>query len=388
MAQPHAPTAPRLRAGPDPSWLWVLAWLMAVLAGAVWVLRPAPAYVAPPGWTHHAQTGPVLDVLTDGPELVVAGRNGLMRLHEDGTVAPITVPGFDAPPVAFAVARDRDGRLWIGHQDGVTILSDARAHTMDRLTGMPLREVRTVEIDQRGRVWIGANGGAWRLDIAPGAEPAEAGIAATRVLDGVRVLSALVDETGGAWFGTTDGLHRVPADGGARQSWSTGDGLPNRQVAALMQGGDGRVWVGTGFHEQGGTVLFEAAGRGWHPAAQPEDHHALNFRRRSVQHMRAYGCGVAQFLFALVVPGHHHQRCLDACEHGHRLGEALAHVAEVARADNQVGVAGRGDDVRGPGAGHVEIRKGKDSHLMSLSFAWISSRSTQASRLAAGLRRR
>ena len=255
------PLASPTRARRDAPWVWVAVWLLVMLAGAFWVLRPAPAYVAPPGWAHMPETGPVLDVIAEGQDLIVAGRNGLFRVR-DGDVGRVDVSGMAAAPVSYALARDASGRLWIGHETGVTVMAETAPRHLDRIDGTLLKEVRALEFDPQGRAWIGFNGGVGMIENA--ADFGAGGEArATLLRDDVRVLSALVDDQGGVWAGTTDGLWRFAPQNATWQAWNTGDGLPNRQVASMMQDRDGRVWIGTGFHQQGGTLVFEPDGAAW-----------------------------------------------------------------------------------------------------------------------------
>ncbi len=39
--------------------------------------------------------------------------------------------------------------------------------------------------------------------------------------------------------------------------WSHQDGLPHPRVTSILEDQQGRLWVGTGFHNQGGAAIFE-----------------------------------------------------------------------------------------------------------------------------------
>lgn len=246
-----------------------LLWIAAVLAAAMWILRPADDYVPPSGWYHWPKTGPVLAVADNGDHLLVAGRNGLFQLdpNADKAVA-LASPGFKAPGVVYALAQDATGRLWVGHQAGVAIRYGDRWVHVDRLGDQPLIDVRAIAFDRDTAAWIGANGGVWRV------RPPVLGIAsasdldAELVLSGVDTLSMLIDRDGDVWIGTRAGLHQRRSDGtGGWRLWAIPDGLPNLQVAALMQDRSGRIWVGTGFHDRGGTILLERPSGVWRIAA-------------------------------------------------------------------------------------------------------------------------
>lgn len=74
-------------------------------------------------------------------------------------------------------------------------------------------------------------------------------------------MTMLLDAESGLWVGTTKGLYYFAGD--QRQRWGVEDGLPNPQVSALMQDRKNLVWVGTGFHDQGGTILFKKESGSW-----------------------------------------------------------------------------------------------------------------------------
>ena len=244
-------------------WFWAGAWLLMMIAGAVWVFHPAPAYVAPPGWTYWQEAGPVLDLLLDGEDILVAGRNGMARLRNGSNVEPLVLSGFETPPVTYAIRKDGLGQIWVGHETGFSIRTAAGWINVGRLDGAELSQVRAIEFGQKGEVWIGGSGALWKLDKPSNLLPENSPVEARRMLDGFRVLSLLADSSGGLWAGTDDGLFHFSAGGDGVRSWNVEDGLPNRQVAAMMQDREGRVWVGTGFHDHGGTVVFARRGTDW-----------------------------------------------------------------------------------------------------------------------------
>ncbi|NCA72111.1 MAG: hypothetical protein EOM91_18940 [Sphingobacteriia bacterium] len=251
-----------------PEW-GVLLWLAAVLAAALWVLRPADDYVPPSGWQHWPQTGPVLAVADDGHRLLVAGRNGLFELDPDVDKAvALASPGFQIPGLVHALARDPAGHLWVGHQAGVAIRDGDRWIHVDRFSDRPLIDVRAIAFEHNGIAWIGGNGGVWRVRWSVHGIASASDLSAEPVLTGVDTLSMLIDRDGGVWIGTRAGLHqRRSDDTEGWRLWATPDGLPNLQVAALMQDHSGRIWVGTGFHDRGGTILLERQSGVWRIAA-------------------------------------------------------------------------------------------------------------------------
>ena len=247
-----------------------LFWIAAIAGAALWILRPADDYVPPSGWRHWAQTGPVLAIEEDAQRLLTGGPGGVFHVDPgSGKVVALASPGFGPSGVVHALARDPAGRLWVGHQAGVAIRSGERWIEVDRLGDRRLIDVRAIAFDHDGAAWIGASGGVWRVPLpAPGLALAS-DPAAEPVLSGVDALSMLIDREGSVWVGTRSGLQQRRSDApGGWRLWSTSDGLPNLQVAALMQDRSGRIWVGTGFHDRGGTILLERHSGTWRIAAR------------------------------------------------------------------------------------------------------------------------
>lgn len=238
-----------------------LLWIAAIAGAAIWLARPAPKYVPPEGWRYWAEPGAVLDILDTGTEVITAGHQGLFRISAKDSTTPFKIPGFSVPPTVFCLTKDQNGRLWVGHQSGIAIQDGKSWSLIKNLADHVLKDVRAIQIDPNGAVWIGSDGALLRISSAPKAYTVGNNAESQVVLENVKIMALLLDAKGGLWIGTTKGLYHL--DGDMQQQWGTKNGLPNPQVSALMQDRDGRIWVGTGFHDRGGTVIFEKGAKDW-----------------------------------------------------------------------------------------------------------------------------
>ncbi len=71
--------------------------------------------------------------------------------------------------VVTAIARDRDGTVWVGTLDGLNRLDPEtgeiqRITTQSNIPGLPDNTVRALKIDEAGRLWIGTYGGLAVMD--------------------------------------------------------------------------------------------------------------------------------------------------------------------------------------------------------------------------------
>jgi signal transduction histidine kinase/ligand-binding sensor domain-containing protein len=177
-------------------------------------------------------------VLAVGPEGSLWGASEVVPLARlvAGRFVPVEIPG--RPRVAPIHARvDRAGALWLGTWTGVVRygLGQVRRFTEDEL---PIRTVEAVAEDRQGRLWIGGNRGigvlsgdrfeSWHLpDGAPFAH---------------RVQSLLFDRQGALWVGTNRaGLFRVHD----RKVTAWGPEDAGEWIRTLLEDRDGVLWIGS-----------------------------------------------------------------------------------------------------------------------------------------------
>lgn len=169
----------------------------------------------------------------------------------DGQRYTITQRGPELPTDGDAdvkvLLEDHRGDVWIGTAASL-IRHRARGDVWDRTptTALVSVPVQALFEDRQRRLWVGTpNGVSWTdstrsiwhsITAAPGA------------LERDSVNAIGEDRDGGIWFGTYDGYaYRLAPDGG----WShvgPEQGLPSRDVSAIVRDSTGVLWFGFGFN--------------------------------------------------------------------------------------------------------------------------------------------
>jgi len=194
-------------------------------------LRRAPAALQLPGglvWPYRA---------ADGTVWVVAGEN-LYRLHGDRAVLVHRVPGQGH---FTAMLQDRHGELWLGSENhGLLRIG---SHGVERLGPgheLPTGRIVSLHEDAEGSIWIGANGGLFRLR-----ETLFTSYTRRDGLSGDYARAVLETRDGSLWIGSASGLDRMDRSGRiAPVPIRTAPGR-TPSVLSLAEGPDGDLWVGT-----------------------------------------------------------------------------------------------------------------------------------------------
>lgn len=153
-----------------------------------------------------------------------------------------------------AIYQDRDGRLWLGTDDG-HLLRYSRARGFEDFStllpstdlGAAQQRVMAFADSGDGRPWVAAGTGLFQLDPdIPALRPV-----AIPGIDAPALRTLAVGRDGTVWLGTNSaGLIGFAPDTGAvrRIAFRDGDprGLAHPQVHALLVDRAGRVWIGTG----------------------------------------------------------------------------------------------------------------------------------------------
>ncbi|MCU6496949.1 GAF domain-containing protein, partial [Rugamonas sp. A1-17] len=155
-----------------------------------------------------------------------------------------------------AISQDGDGFLWVGTQGGLARWDGYRFYNYlfdpDDPRTLPDNYVRTVHADRRGRLWAGtASGGLARYD--PATDRFVRYNSASVGLSSGSVPAVLDDGDGGLWVGTDNGLdHLSGVDQPAqvrivhfRHVEGDPGSLPSSLVKALCRDAGGTLWVGT-----------------------------------------------------------------------------------------------------------------------------------------------
>ncbi|WP_181902673.1 ligand-binding sensor domain-containing diguanylate cyclase [Lysobacter soli] len=196
-----------------------------------WERAPA-RWKLPPGlaWPYRA---------ADGSMWLVAG-DGVYRLLGKDVALVKQVPGLGH---FTAMLRDRNGDLWLGTENhGLVRIG---SHGVERLPAgdvLPNGRIASLLEDAEGNIWIGANGGLFRLR-----ETLFSAITRRGGVSGEYVRAILEDRDGDLWIGGGGGLDRLGADGRIHHvdivHAESGSDAPS--VLSIAQGADGDLWVGT-----------------------------------------------------------------------------------------------------------------------------------------------
>ncbi|GAB3914235.1 hypothetical protein GCM10028803_59300 [Larkinella knui] len=157
---------------------------------------------------------------------------------------------FVAGNQVFSVIQHRDGRVFIGSNEKLTIY-DPRTNTFlnqfndERIRKLPGKNYNTMYLDRFNNLWVGGLGPVFK--ISPD----------LNVLDEYRhkeddlhslpddgVTDFAEDETGKLWISTDNGLARLDEQTKRFDVFTTRHGLPNSDIAGLRLTGD-TLWVST-----------------------------------------------------------------------------------------------------------------------------------------------
>lgn len=172
-----------------------------------------------------------------GSRWVVAGE-GIHRVQGGEATLVRRLPGMGH---FTAMLRDRNGDLWLGTENhGLLRIG---SHGVERLPAgeiLPNGRIASLLEDAEGSIWVGANGGLFRLR-----ETLFSAITRRDGLSGEYVRAVLEDRDGNLWIGGGGGLDRLGNDGGIEHIEVRGRSPDALSVLSIAQGPDGDVWVGT-----------------------------------------------------------------------------------------------------------------------------------------------
>ena len=182
----------------------------------------------------------VWTVIADGENLLVGTDAGVGSIRDDQASTYIDGQALGNSP-AYALHRDRSGRLWIGTRAGLLSEDANGLRRWDSFDGLQINAI-TEEPD--GSLWFATSGGVYQLNAGSGVEfneePALAG-------QTIRALTHAADGT--LWAGSSNGLYFQTAD----NEWllvNQGEtpaqaGLASAHVLSMLQVENGPLLVGT-----------------------------------------------------------------------------------------------------------------------------------------------
>ncbi|MEP6671561.1 MAG: two-component regulator propeller domain-containing protein [Chthoniobacter sp.] len=170
----------------------------------------------------------------DGEMIAAVASKGLFRMEGDKAV-PLPADTLKGELIR-ALFEDSHGRLWIGHDHGITVRENGNFTRLQPGTAPVLTSVRAIAEDHEGTMWFVGKEGLARsrqgsLELVP--LPA----LSTRT----NLLGLFVDHAGALWIGAeTKGLLRLHK--GHAFLYTAAHGLPITSAGAFLEEGD-YLWV-------------------------------------------------------------------------------------------------------------------------------------------------
>jgi len=241
----------------------LLAVLTLSLAGQCFALDPAlqPSQYVIDNWQIPEglpQTSAQAIARTRDGYLWVGTQEGLARF--DGVRFTVYDSGTDSaiPNKDIGVLHvDRSGRLWIGTRSGIAMYENGRFTPFNRIPELARAYIRDIVEGKWGTFWIGTEDGLFEV----GGGRARAFHASSGLLDS-RIRALKEDRNGVLWVGTASGLQRF--NGKRFETVSLGSGGADVSVTAIHEDDDGTLWMGAGT-----GALYRQVGDHFETVAEP-----------------------------------------------------------------------------------------------------------------------
>jgi ligand-binding sensor domain-containing protein/signal transduction histidine kinase len=171
---------------------------------------------------------------------------GLARWHEGHVDRPVA---FTA--AASALHLDDEGVLWIGTADGVSRVREVngglRVEAATVGPGLQVNELRGMQHDSNGVLWLSAGGKLQRIDFQPGVAGTAGALVTPQLPPAIgdvgKIRSLYRDGAGTLWLGSGDGLYRYQA-----QRWThyaAAQGLAPEDLFQVLSDEHGHLWAST-----------------------------------------------------------------------------------------------------------------------------------------------
>lgn len=172
--------------------------------------------------------------------------SGLVQ-HRGGRFKTFTTRDGLPDNAISALYEGEDGSLWIAAGLFLSRYTSGAFTTYAPGTALPITSVRTVCGDRNGAVWVAGLSGVARWTNGEFVRV----IGPQELVDNSPVWIA-ADRRNHVWIAGTAGLLEWSPDGALRR-YNSNHGLPDNSVKAVLEDGDGNIWVGT----NSGIARFE-----------------------------------------------------------------------------------------------------------------------------------
>ncbi|MDQ3510889.1 MAG: diguanylate cyclase, partial [Pseudomonadota bacterium] len=182
----------------------------------------------------------------------------LIRISDSWTQRFGVAEGLN-DPIVWSVSPDPDGRrIWVGSNDGVSLLEDGRFTLVVPGSALPQASAYNL-LAERERLWIGTRRGLAVLDHAGPLAGVVQTPAAFAPLASAQI-AGIVREHDGLWLASSEGLYHLADSPPGQQlrRYAQADGLADPRVRFFLRTREGQVLVATqsGLFEMRGERFF------------------------------------------------------------------------------------------------------------------------------------
>lgn len=228
-------------------------WVSSEFSGVSWltVLNEGSSYIYP---EEHSKTDDrhnfirMLTRLEDGNIYAGTRRGGVYVYDKD--MRPVSAEHYYSN--IYGVAKDRDGRLWMGSRGGGLCIDGVwYKHRDGDSTSLANNHIFSMLRDRKGRLWIGTFNGGLNLAVRGKDGTYTFRHFLNQTYNQRQIRALCEDRNGYVWVGTSDGIYvfqpdSLLKDGTAyRRFNSQNSNLRSNEVKSFCADSRGRMWIAT-----------------------------------------------------------------------------------------------------------------------------------------------
>ena len=187
--------------------------------------------------------------------------NGAFRLTNNALIHIDNIKNEFGKGVTIKdIAEDNDGKIWIGHTDGISCVDGEKVTNYYESDGLISNDVWCVMTDRNNQVWIGTIEGVCKFDgknftpfeLPEGLKDTTVGVSSTKMIHNI-----VEDSRGRIWFSTNGGI--LIKDNNSLTNLSEKDGLHTPFVNEVIetQKGDFLISTSEGLYKYQKGIISE-----------------------------------------------------------------------------------------------------------------------------------
>jgi signal transduction histidine kinase/ligand-binding sensor domain-containing protein len=173
---------------------------------------------------------------------------GLFHRHPDGTIARYTVRDGLSGDDIRTIQADPQGNIWIGTTTGLCRFRDTPRAGVERFTskdGIPNDHINSLLTARDGRLWVAIDGGVALSEVLPRGHLAFRAFSTSHGFSDPFVLTLAEDQDGDIWGGTeSSGAFEIAHSGFS--SFTEDDGLTTSRIEQVAEDRQGKMFVVSG----------------------------------------------------------------------------------------------------------------------------------------------